>query len=107
MDSGRGSCCCMIRIKFWVKKTFAKKVLAFYRFAGKLPKQKKTFSVSLLKLNSGMNAKKPKRVFFGKNVFAKTCDEEKEWSCLKNNVIKRVDDINFLSQYFYVFGAPF
>ena len=51
--------------------------------------------------------KNRKGCFFGKKVFAKTCDEEKEWSCLKNNVIKRVDDINFLSQYFYVFGAPF
>ena len=67
----------MIRIKFWVKKTFAKKVLAFYRFAGKLPKQKKTFSVSLLKLNSGMNAKKPKRVFFGKNVLRKPAMKKK------------------------------
>ena len=97
----------MIRIKFWVKKLLPKRFWPFIVLPESCRNKKKTFSVSLLKLNSGMNAKKPKRVFFGKNVFAKTCDEEKEWACLKNNVIKRVDDINFLSQYFYVFGAPF
>ena len=30
---------------------------------------------------------------------------EKSTLRLENNVIKRVDDINFLSQYFYVFAA--
>ena len=81
--------------------------MAFYRFAGKLPKQKKNFFRITFEIEFRYECQKTKKGVFWQKRFAKTCDEEKEWSCLKNNVIKRVDDINFLSQYFYVFGAPF
>ena len=80
--------------------------MAFYRFAGKLPKQKNFFRITF-EIEFRYECQKTEKGVFWQKRFAKTCDEEKEWSCLKNNVIKRVDDINFLSQYFYVFGAPF
>ena len=70
-------------------------------------RNKKNFFRITFEIEFRYECQKTEKGVFLQKRFAKTCDEEKEWSCLKNNVIKRVDDINFLSQYFYVFGAPF